>query len=130
MATTFTTKGLGKTTLELHTIDDPPAKDRHYPVSPAVQKLLYAELDRILDQGIIEESESPWSHPVTLVRKNDKNRICLDARKLNALTVKDAYPLPHIQGLLSRLGDTFYISSIVLKDVFWQVPLDKASRDK
>ncbi|XP_059221494.1 uncharacterized protein LOC131996064 [Stomoxys calcitrans] len=129
----YTKKGLGKTSIEVHTIDTRdacPVKDRHYPVSPAVQRLMYAELDRMLSLGVIEESESPWSHPVTLVRKGEKNRLCLDARKLNALTVKDAYPLPHIEGLLSRLGDTYFISSVDLKDAFWQIPLDHASREK
>lgn len=129
----YAKKGLGKTNLEVHTIDTrdaTPVKDRHYPVSPAVQKLMYAELDRMLSLGVIEQSESPWSHPVTLVRKGEKNRLCLDARKLNTLTVKDAYPLPHIEGLLSRLGDTYFISSIDLKDAFWQIPLDKSSQEK
>lgn len=93
-----------------------PVKDRHYPVTPDVQKLLCGELDRMLDLEVKEESESPWSHPVTLVRKGEKNRLCLDSSKLNVLTTKDAYPLPHIEGLLSRLGDAFYISSIDLKD--------------
>lgn len=129
----YSTQGLGRTKSEVHTIDTgdaTPVKSRHYPVSPAVQKLMYAELDRMLDLGVIEPSESPWSHPVTLVRKGDKNRLCLDARKLNALTVKDAYPLPHIEGLLSRLGDTYFISSVDLKDAFWQIPLDESSKEK
>lgn len=129
----YARKGLGKTHLETHSIDtgnSVPVKDRFYPVSPAVQTLLYAEVDRMLDLGVIEPSESPWSHPVTLVRKGEKNRLCLDARKLNALTVKDAYPLPHIEGLLSRLGDTYYISSVDLKDAFWQIPLEPSSREK
>ncbi|XP_061396726.1 uncharacterized protein LOC133332344 [Musca vetustissima] len=129
----FTKYGLGKTKAEVHSIDTrdaTPVKDRHYPVSPAVQKLMYAELDRMIELGVIEESESPWSHPVTLVRRGEKNRLCLDARKLNALTVKDAYPLPHIEGLLSRLGDTYFISSVDLKDAFWQIPLDPSSREK
>lgn len=86
------------------------------PCTPDVQKLLCGELDRMLDLEVKEESESPWSHPVTLVRKGEKNRLCLDSSKLNVLTTKDAYPLPHIEGLLSRLGDAFYISSIDLKD--------------
>lgn len=129
----FTEKGLGRTKSEIHMIDTRdavPVKSKHYPVSPAVQKLMYAELDRMLNLGVIEESNSPWSHPVTLVRRGDKNRLCLDARRLNALTVKDAYPLPHIEGLLSRLGDTYYISSVDLKDAFWQIPLEASSREK
>lgn len=130
----FAKRGLGKTTLEQHTIqvtdEDTPIKQRHYPVSPAIQKLLYDELDRMLDLGVIEVSNSSWSSPVTLVRKGDKNRLCLDARKLNIRTIKDAYPLPHIDGILSRLQDTRFISAIDLKDAFWQIPLEEKSREK
>lgn len=89
----------------MHTIDTgdgAPVKDRHYPV-PLQYRNVYGELDRMVDLGEIEENESAWSHPVTLVG----NRLCLDARKLNALPDKDADPLPHIEGLLCRLGDTF-----------------------
>ena len=129
----FSKHGLGKTSLETHLIDTKdsvPIKQKHYPVSPAVQTLLYEELDRMLAMGVIEESNSAWSSPVTLRRKPNKNRLCLDARKLNDVTTKDAYPLPHIEGLLSRLGDTHYISSVDLKDAFWQIPLDPESRTK
>lgn len=66
---------------------------------------------------------------MSLVSKpNGKIRLCLDARKLNEVTVKDDYPLPLIEGLLSRLDQTKYISSIDLKDVFWQIPLDEKSK--
>lgn len=125
--------GLGRTTLEEHEIDTgdaKPIKQRHYPVSPAVQKLLYEELDRLLSMGIIEESNSPWSSPVVLVRKPGKNRMCLDYRKVNQKTKKSAYPLPHIQAVLSRISDTRYISSVDLKDAFLQIPLEKSSREK
>ncbi|XP_055840052.1 uncharacterized protein LOC129907729 [Episyrphus balteatus] len=126
-------QGLGKTTLEVHTIDTgnaEPIKQRHYPISPAVQKLLYEELERMLKLGVIEQSNSAWSSPVVLVRKPGKNRLCLDYRKVNAKTKKDAYPLSHIEGLLSRLPDTHFISSVDLKDAFWQIPLEKSSREK
>lgn len=129
----FTRKGLGKTHLEIHHIDTGsavPIKEKHYPISPAVQKLMYGELDRMISLGVIEPSESPWNNRVTFVQKGEKVRICLDARRLNDLTVKDAYPLPHIEGLLSRLGDTHFISSIDLKDAFWQIPLAESSREK
>lgn len=125
--------GLGKTNLEEHVIDTGdavPIKQRHYPVSPAVENLIYQELDRMLSLGVIEPSTSPWNSPVTLVRRVEKNRLCLDARKLNEVTVKDAYPLPFIDALLGRLQDTYFISSIDLKDAFWQVPLAIESRPK
>lgn len=125
--------GLGHTTFLTHKIDtgDHEAiKSRHYPVSPKVQTLMYEELDRMLRIGAIEESESPWNSPVVLIRKPGKNRLCLDSRKLNSVTKKLAYGLPNINGLLSRLSDTFYISCIDLKDAFWQVELEESSKEK
>lgn len=125
--------GLGKTHLEFHTIDTqdcPPIKSRHYPVSPAIQQLIDKEIDRMLSLGVIEPSESPWASPVTLVRKPNKIRLCLDFRKINEVTTKLAYPIPNIDGILSRLSKTKYISAIDLKDAFWQIPLDLKSREK
>lgn len=130
----FAVLGLGKTSVEEHVIEvteeNVPIKQRFYPVSPVIQKLIFEELDRMLAMGVIEESNSSWSSPVSLVRKPGKNRLCLDARKVNERTVKDAYPLPHIDGILSRLQDTNYISAIDLKDAFWQIPLERKSREK
>lgn len=64
-----------------------------------------------------------------LTKANGKSRLCLDARRINSLTVKDAYPTPLINGILSRLNETKYISSIDLKDAFWQVELEESSRE-
>ncbi|MGC8720940.1 MAG: hypothetical protein ACP5TY_13145, partial [Thermodesulforhabdaceae bacterium] len=90
----FAVQGLGKTHVEEHIIevDDEtiPVKQRFYPISPAIQKLIYAELGRVLDLNVIEPSKSAWSSPVSLVRKGEKIRLCLDARKVNARTIKDA----------------------------------------
>ncbi|KAL7723691.1 hypothetical protein ACLKA6_014925 [Drosophila palustris] len=125
-------EGLGKTYLDQHTIQlvdgSVPVKERFYPVSPAVQKLLFAEVDEMLRLGVIELSESPWSNRMTLVRKPGKNRLCLDARKRNAVSVKDAYPLQNIESILSRVDDTVFISSVDLKHAFWQIELDPKSR--
>lgn len=96
-------------------------------MSPAIEKLMYEELDRMLDLGVIEESNSAWSSPVVLVRKPGKLRLCLDSRIVNAVTVKDAYPIPFVGGILSRLPKAEFISSIDLKDAFWQIPLEPKS---
>jgi hypothetical protein len=132
MYPSYSKLGLGKTSLFEHKIDvgnSSPIKQRHYPVSPAIEKLMVEELDRMLELGVIEESTSSWSSPVVLVRKPGKVRLCLDSRKVNAVTVKDAYPLPQIDGILSRLPKANFISSLDLKDAFWQIPLEKASRE-
>ncbi|KAH8323011.1 hypothetical protein KR074_003894, partial [Drosophila pseudoananassae] len=102
----FEESGLGRTPIMRHTIEltegATPIKDRHYPVSPAVQTLIYQEVDEMLRLGVIEESDSAWSNTITLVRKPGKNRLCLDARKLNKITIKDAYPQQNIEGILTE----------------------------
>ena len=127
-------EGLGKTSILLHKIDvgdTSPIKQRHYPVSPAIQKLMYKEVDRMIELGVIEESHSGWSSPIVLVRRsNGKARLCLDSRSVNTATKKDAYPMPNIEGIIGRLDATRYISSIDLKDAFWQIPLDDSSKEK
>lgn len=127
-------EGLGKTTLLKHKIDvgdAPPTKQRYHAVSPAIEQKMFQEVDRMLELGVIETSSSAWNSPVTVVTKaNGKSRLCLDARKLNSVTAKDAYPMPLIGSILSRLNDTHFISSIDLKDAFWQIELDEESREK
>ena len=129
----FESKGLGRTNLVEHVINVEnavPIKQRHYSVSPAVQFQIYDELDRMLSLGVIEESSSPWSSPIVIVSKsNGKKRLCLDSRKINLVTKKDAYPLPIIDGLLGRLQDTKFITSLDLKDAFWQIPLSQSSKE-
>jgi len=105
-----------------------PVKEKFFPVSPAKQQLLFAKIDEMLRLGVIEISESPWNNRTTLAQKPGKNRLCLDARKLNTLTVNDAYPLQSIESILNRVDDTIFISSIDLKHAFWQVELDENCR--
>lgn len=126
--------GLGKTSVMQHNIDvgsATPVKQRHHHVSPAIQSILYEEVDSMLKRGIIEESRSAWSSPVLIVKKSDgKKRFCIDCRAVNKLTIKDAYPMPIIEGILASLQETVFISSIDLKEAFWQVELEPESRDK
>lgn len=66
----------------------------------------------------------PWVNPVVVVKKkNGKDRLCIDCRKLNFVTrIRNT--------ILSRLGNAKYISSIDLQDAFWQIPLNVDSRPK
>lgn len=110
----FSKQGLGRTKLIERVLGEAkPVKQRFYPVSPAVEKLIFQEVDRMLNLGVIEPSNSAWSSPMRLVVKPNKIRLCLDARKINQVTKKDAYPLPSIEGILD------------LKDAYWQVALSE-----
>lgn len=122
----FEKQGLGRTSFIKHKIDvgdANPVKQRFYPVSPAVERLMFKEIDRMLALGVIEASSSPWSSPMRLVVKPNKVRLCLDARRVNQLTKKDAYPLPNIEGIFSRLPKANLISKLDLKDAYWQIGL-------
>lgn len=132
----FTKPGmLNQTNVITHTIDTAnakPIKQRQYIVSPYLQNSIDEEIVRLLDLGVIFKcNSSPWNNPMVAVRKpSGKIRLCIDARKLNDVTVKDAYPQPQINRILGRLSGTKYLSAIDLSDAFLQVPLDPDSQLK
>ena len=122
---------LGCTSAVQHkiTTNSPPIKQRYYPVSPYKQKIINEELDKMLRDGIVEPSKSAWSSPVLLVPKpNGEHRFCVDFRKLNSVSERDAYPLPYISTILDKLGGARYMSSLDLKNAYWQVPLEEKSK--
>ena len=89
------------------------------------------EVEKMLDHGVIEPSESPWASPVVLVRKKDGTlRYCIDYRKLNSVTRKDSYPLPRIDESLDSLAETQYFSTLDLASGYWQIGLDDDARQK
>ncbi|XP_076300585.1 uncharacterized protein LOC143218903 [Lasioglossum baleicum] len=122
----------GATSLTEHEIrlEDPtPIKQRYRPRNPAMQAIIDAEVEKMLKDGVVQPSRSPWSSPIVLARKKDgKHRFCVDFRRLNKVTKKDAYPLPQINAMLDKLRGARYLSTIDLKNGYWQVPLTPASR--
>ncbi|KAH8295523.1 hypothetical protein KR054_004614, partial [Drosophila jambulina] len=116
----FAVSGLGKTTLISHEIDvgdAKPVKQRHFPVSPAVEKLLYAEVDRMLAMGVIEESQNAWSSPVVLVQKPGKVRLCLDAywQILEGVLVQktdegDEYPIAFVSKKFNKVQRNYSVT--------------------
>lgn len=127
-------EGLGRTHVLEHFIetgDAKPINQRNYIVSPHLQPKLDDELNRMIALDVIEPSNSPWNNPIVFAPKpNGKIRLCLDSRKLNAVTKRDAYPLPHIHRILGRFRNTKFLSTIDLSDAFWQIPLEQSSKEK
>ena len=108
---------LGRTQLVQHKIDTGDTTPFKIPMrrQPISQKpIIENELDKMLQQDIIEPSESPWSSPILLVTKKDGSiRFCIDFRKLNSVTRKDAYPLPRIDDSLERLGGSKWFQHLI-----------------
>jgi len=88
-------------------------------------------INEMKEEGVIEESHSPWISPAVLVKKKDGSlRFCVDYRKLNAVTVKDSYPLPRIDDILSQLSGNIWFSTLDLKSGYWQIKIRPEDREK
>jgi len=100
-------------------------------LGPEKEKKVNWQVRDLLDRGLIEPAHSAWSLPVVLVWKKDSSwRFCVDYRKLNSVTIQDAYPLPCIDKSLDALAGSKYISALDLLSSYWQVPLSSDVQDK
>ena len=104
------------------TTADAPAPCRQtYRLSPSELKELKKQLDDLLEKGLIRPSSSAYGAPVLFAPKADGTlRLVLDYRDLNALTVKDRYPLPRDSDLFDQLTGSKVMSSLDLLQGFWQ----------
>ncbi|KRY45379.1 Retrovirus-related Pol polyprotein from transposon 17.6 [Trichinella britovi] len=86
---------------------------------------------RMLERGLIEPAEGPWSSPVVLAKKKEgSSRFCVDYRRLNEVTRKDAQPLPRIDATLDALAGSKWFTTLDLASGYWQVEVDKRDREK
>ena len=83
----------------------------------------------MLDIGAIQQSTSPWASAMVLVCKKDGSlRFCIDLRKLNNRTIKDAQSLPRIEDSLDCLDGATIFTSLDLQSGYWQVELTEAGK--
>nr|KAG5712690.1 hypothetical protein BaRGS_029745 [Batillaria attramentaria] len=125
---------LGHTEVRKHHIklsSDVPFKERPRRIPPAMVDEVRRHLAEMLELGVIRKSESPYSSNVVLVRKKDgRLRFCIDLRRLNSLTIKDAYSLPRIEDTLGALTGSQWFSKLDLRSGYWQVELAEEDKEK
>lgn len=110
--------------------DNTPYIQKGWPVPLAYQRAVDDEIRRMLEFGVIERANSPYINPlVTVIKKDGKVRLCLDARKLNSVTVPDFEGPPPINEILARCGQMNIMSTIDLTSSFWQIPLQEECRN-
>ena len=125
---------LGCTDVVKHHIDTGNAE----PIRQRARKLPFHQrgetqhlVDQMLSRNIIEPAQGPWASPVVLVKKKDgSTRFCVDFRKVNQVTKKDAQPLPRIDDTLDALGTAQWFSTLDLASGYWQVEVEPDDREK
>jgi hypothetical protein len=110
----------------IDTGDMRPVNKNAFPLSVQQLKEQMKQVESLLQKGLIRESTSPWGAPVLFVaKKTGEWRMCIDYRALNALTVKNAYPLPRIQECIDKLGMATHLSIIDMVSGYWQMRVDE-----
>ena len=117
---------LGKTALiknKIEVMHWMPFKECYQCIPPHMYDDVRAHIQEMLDIGAIQKLHSLWATAVVLVQKDGSLRFCIDLRKLNNQTIKDAYSLPHIDKTLDSLQGSQWFSSLNLKLGYWQVEM-------
>ncbi|XP_073687797.1 uncharacterized protein [Garra rufa] len=111
--------------------DETPFKHRPRPIHPQDVDAVRKHLQDLLAAGIIRESESPFASPIVVVRKkNNSVRLCIDFRKLNSQTIKDAYALPNLEEVFSVLTGSKWFSVLDLKSGYYQIEMEETDKHK
>ncbi len=117
----------GLTTLVEHRIsltDDTPIRCRPYVIPYNCREELRQDIDKMLQMGVIERAESPYAAPPVIVKKPDgTNRICIDYRKINRVTLFDSEPTPVPSDIFVKIAKAQYVSTIDLSKGYWQIPM-------
>lgn len=121
---------------QIRTSDNIPVHTKSYKYPYIYETEVQNQVKKMLEDGIIKESISPYTSPVWVVpKKSDasgkrKFRLVIDYRKLNEKTISDKYPIPEISDILDRLGRTTYFSTIDLVSGFHQIQLADEDTEK
>lgn len=110
---------------------DEPVRSKPYPVPYSMREFLKKDIDDMLKMGVIRESNSPYASPVVVVKKKDgSNRVCVDFRKLNKLTIFNLEPMPAAVDLFHKLNGDKLFSIIDLSKGCCSVTIPEADIPK
>ncbi|XP_048849544.1 uncharacterized protein LOC125719208 [Brienomyrus brachyistius] len=116
---------------EIHLTDDDPVTQPYRRIPPTQYGEVKEHISKLLSKGVIQESSSAYASPIVLVRKADGSlRLCVDYRRLNQKTKKDAFPLPRIDESFDALRGAQYFSTIDLASGYHQVAVEEHDRHK
>ncbi|CAF4894949.1 unnamed protein product [Pieris macdunnoughi] len=110
--------------MEIRLTSNTPISHRPYKPSIDEKNRVRDIVSDLLSKGIIRESQSDYASPIILVKKKDgSDRMCVDYRALNSITVKEKFPLPLIDDHVDKLGSYKIFTSLDMATGFHQVPM-------
>ena len=108
-----------------------PIKERPRRVPVYLNEEVDTQIENMLKENVIKPSKSPWSSSIVMEKKTDgSSRFCVDYRKLNDITINDAYPLPRVDESLDQLSGSKWFSCLDLNAGYWQVEMDPGVAEK
>jgi len=111
--------------------DAVPVNSKSYHYSPHHKTEIEQQVQELLQAGFITHRKSPFASPVLLVKKKDGTwRLYVDYRKLNALTIKNRFPMPIIEEILDELAGTKFFTKLDMKSGYHQVRMDPSDEYK
>ena len=134
--TTSQMSSIGFYDLDKHRVDtetERPQSRTYYRESPLVQREIDRQVMELLRHGFIEPSTSMWRSPVVLVKKRDGTyRFTCDFRKLNAVTIKQSFPVPRLEDVWDLIGErkSKFFTTLDLASGFWQIAMDEETKHK
>lgn len=120
-----------RVTHNIELLDETPFKDKCRPIPPSAYDELREHLAELTSAGIITESKSPFSSNIVMARKKDGSlRLCVDYRKLNSRTKKDAYNIPRTDILIDSCQGSKYFASLDLFSGYHQVAMEPKVQER
>ena len=115
----------------IRTLDHPPIASKPHAQSHKQRLEVERQVEQLLKDRKIRPSDSPWAAPILLARKKDgSERLVVDYRRLNEVTVKDSYPLPTIEETLTQLGGHTFFTKLDLRAGYHQIPIRECDKPK
>ena len=124
---------LDRTTVVKHEIEVTgfPIRQRTRRLPVALKEVVHQEVQGMLSSGMIRPSSSLSNSPLVLVKKKDGTwHFCIDFGKVNAMTHRDASPLPRINETLDSLAHASVFTTLDLASGYWQVELEESAKEK
>lgn len=113
------------------TINDTPIQRYNFRIPIHYEERIDDEVQKLLQQGIIEKGTSAWNSSIVPVQKKDgKLRMCIDYRPLNKVTVKECYQLPLIDDIIDKLGNSSVFSTLDATSGYYQLAIEDESKEK